>query len=235
MAYHYTLINFVRQASNALLAEYFESKGIDLGIDHKGLKPRNFEPITDAIERLREDEQTEVNRDLQKVAALGDKAGVMQIVQEARFNSLDLATGLQIQKSLLDQAFWTYLKFPDLFHAAALFAVPYTRGRYWKRGITQDDYDRKARALKERQTEIELRIEQHQQGEGDYRTTLEALISVASRAAEIFERSKTEQRRELIAFVFSNLRLRGKRLEFSLRSPFDLMVNRASYTSWLGD
>jgi hypothetical protein len=75
-----------------------------------------------------------------------------------------------------------------------------------------------------------LRIEQHQQGEGDYRTTLEALISVASRAAEIFERSKTEQRRELIAFVFSNLRLRAKKLEFSLRSPFDLMVDRASYT-----
>jgi hypothetical protein len=101
--------------------------------------------------------------------------------------------------------------------------------------ITQDDYDRKARELKERQTEIALRIEQHQQGEGDYRTTLESLIFVASRAAEIFERSKTEQRRELIAFVFSNLRLKGRKLEFSLRSPFDLMVNRASYTSWLGD
>jgi hypothetical protein len=101
--------------------------------------------------------------------------------------------------------------------------------------ITQDDYDRKARELKERQTEIALRVEQHQQGEGDYRTTLESLISVASRAAEIFECSKTEQKRQLIAFVFSNLRLKGKKLEFSLRSPFDLMVNRANYTSWLGD
>jgi hypothetical protein len=99
--------------------------------------------------------------------------------------------------------------------------------------ITQDDYDRKARELKERQTEIALRVEQHQQGEGDYRTTLESLISVASRAAEIFECSKTEQKRQLIAFVFSNLRLKGKKLEFSLRSPFDLMVNRANYTSWL--
>jgi hypothetical protein len=56
------------------------------------------------------------------------------------------------------------------------------------------------------------------------------LISVASRAAELFERSKTEQKRELHAFVFSNLRLRGKTLEFLLRSPFDLMVNRADYT-----
>ena len=56
---------------------------------------------------------------------------------------------------------------------------------------------------------------------------------MASRAAELFERSKTEQKRELLAFVFSNLRLRGKTLEFSLRSPFDLMVNRADHAGWL--
>jgi hypothetical protein len=56
---------------------------------------------------------------------------------------------------------------------------------------------------------------------------------LASRAAELFERSKTEQKRQLLAFVFSNLRLRGKKLEFALRSPFDLMVNLPSYSSWL--
>ncbi len=101
--------------------------------------------------------------------------------------------------------------------------------------ITQDEYDTKARELKQRQTEIGLRIEQHQKGDGDFRTTLESLISLASRAAELFERSKTEQKRELIAFVFSNLRLRGEKLEFSLRSPFDLMVKRETYSSWLGN
>jgi hypothetical protein len=41
-----------------------------------------------------------------------------------------------------------------------------------RRRITGDEYDRKARKLKERQTEVTLRIEQHQKGEGDYRTTL---------------------------------------------------------------
>jgi hypothetical protein len=101
-------------------------------------------------------------------------------------------------------------------------------------GITQDVYDKKARELKEEQAEIATRIEQHQQGEGEYRTTLESLISLASRASELFERSKTDQKRQLIAFVFSNLQLRGKKLEFSLRSPFDLMVDRRSYTGWLG-
>jgi hypothetical protein len=102
------------------------------------------------------------------------------------------------------------------------------------RRITQDDYDKKARELKEKQAEFALRIEQHQQGDGEYRTTLESLISLASRAAELFERSKTDQKRQLIAFIFSNLQLRGKKLEFSLRSPFDLMVDRRSYTGWLG-
>jgi hypothetical protein len=103
------------------------------------------------------------------------------------------------------------------------------------RVLRGDEYDRKARELKERQSEIALRIEHHQKDEGDFRTTLETLISVASRAAELFERSNTEQKRELLAFVFPNLRLRGKTLEFSLRSPFDLMVDRADHASWLGD
>ena len=48
------------------------------------------------------------------------------------------------------------------------------------------------RELKERQTEIALRIEQHQNGKGDFRTTLEGLISLASRAADLFERSKIQ-------------------------------------------
>lgn len=101
--------------------------------------------------------------------------------------------------------------------------------------ITGKEYDRKARDLKERQVELLMRIEQHQKGEGEFRITLESLISVASRAGDIFERSKIEQKRQLIAFVFSNLALKGKKLEFSLRSPFDLMVNRRTHASWLGD
>ena len=64
--------------------------------------------------------------------------------------------------------------------------------------ITQDEYDKKARELKERQTEIALRIEQHQKGEEHFRMTLESLIYLASRAAELFERSKTEQKQQQI-------------------------------------
>jgi hypothetical protein len=41
-----------------------------------------------------------------------------------------------------------------------------------KRADYAGQYDKKARELKGRQNEIALRIEQHQEGEGDYRTWL---------------------------------------------------------------
>jgi site-specific DNA recombinase len=101
--------------------------------------------------------------------------------------------------------------------------------------ITKSEYDKKATEMKHRQTELRMRIEQHSKGRDEFRTTMESLISVASRAAAIFEGSKIEQKRQLVAFVFSNLKLKGKKLEFTLRSPFDLMVNRRTYASWLGN
>lgn len=103
------------------------------------------------------------------------------------------------------------------------------------KSITQNEYDEKARALKQQQTEIAARIDQHQTGDDAFRATLESLISVASRAADLFQRSKAEQKRKLVSLVFSNLRLSGKKLEYSMRSPFDLMINRPNHASWLGD
>ena len=89
--------------------------------------------------------------------------------------------------------------------------------------------------MKQQQAEIAARIEQHQTGDDAFRTTLEALISVAFRATDLFERSKVEQERKLVSLVFLNLRLNGKKLDYSLRSPFDLMVNRPNHACWLGD
>lgn len=103
------------------------------------------------------------------------------------------------------------------------------------KSITQNEYDEKAWALKAQQAKIAARIEQHQTGDDAFRTTLETLISVASRAADLFERSNNEQKRKLVSLVFSNLHLNGKMLDYTMRSPFDLMVNRPNHASWLGD
>ncbi len=100
--------------------------------------------------------------------------------------------------------------------------------------ITRDEYDTKAQALKQRQHEIGVKLGEHGKGDDSFKTTVEALFSLASRAHDLFERSKIEQKRQLIAFVFSNLSLRGVNLEYSLRNPFQLMVGRHSYQEWSG-
>jgi hypothetical protein len=76
------------------------------------------------------------------------------------------------------------------------------------------------RRIAQGRTEIAMRIERHQKGKGDFQTTLES--SLASRAAELFERSNPEQKRQLLVFVFSNLRLREKaRISIAFALRFD--------------
>jgi hypothetical protein len=53
-------------------------------------------------------------------------------------------------------------------------------------------------------------------------------------AYELFESSKIEQKRKLINYVFSNLELEGVTLRYSLRKPFDLMVDCSTRSEWLG-
>jgi len=62
-------------------------------------------------------------------------------------------------------------------------------------------------------------------------------LDICSRAYELFEISKVEQKRQLINFVLSNLQLRGKTLEFELKKPFDVLVNIQNCknrSEWLG-
>ncbi|MDX2073950.1 MAG: recombinase family protein [Alphaproteobacteria bacterium] len=102
------------------------------------------------------------------------------------------------------------------------------------KSITKDEYDIKAQSMKQRQHEIAVMMGNHEKGDDKFKTTVEALFSLASKAYENFESSKIEQKRQLMAFVFSNLALKGAKLEYSLRTPFQLMVGNHSYKVWSG-
>jgi hypothetical protein len=91
--------------------------------------------------------------------------------------------------------------------------------------ITQDEYDRKAYELKNRQYELNDKLKRVIEADENYSITLIALLNICSRAPELFESSKVKQKRQLINFLLSNLELRGKTLEFELKKPFDVLVN----------
>ena len=91
--------------------------------------------------------------------------------------------------------------------------------------ITTDDYDRKCQELKTRQYNINNQIKKHLKADETFKVTVNTIFSIANIAYELFESSNIEQKRKLINFVFSNLELEGATLRYSLKKPFDLMVD----------
>jgi len=90
--------------------------------------------------------------------------------------------------------------------------------------ITQDEYDKKATDLKQRQHDLNTELLQHTDADEKFAYTLTTLLNISSRAYELFESSEVEQKRQLINFALSNLKLEGKNLVYTLKKPFDVLV-----------
>jgi hypothetical protein len=84
---------------------------------------------------LSDEQRVALDQDFKEVAALGDKAGLQQIIDEARFRHVALGDEFHGQRSFVNKAFWTFLNARSVFDAASRFAVPYLQGRYWKRHL----------------------------------------------------------------------------------------------------
>jgi hypothetical protein len=98
--------------------------------------------------------------------------------------------------------------------------------------ITRDIYDRKHQQIAERQQEINYLLQDSHEADSQFKFALSELISLASKAPDLFDRSNNAEKRLLIGFVFSNLALEGPTLGYSLRKPFDLLVDLAKSQEW---
>lgn len=86
--------------------------------------------------------------------------------------------------------------------------------------ITRDEYDKKCLELKGRQHELNRELSAHTDADESFNMTISTLLDLALRAYDLFESSKVEQKRALINFTLSNLRLNGTTLEYKTRKPF---------------
>jgi hypothetical protein len=99
--------------------------------------------------------------------------------------------------------------------------------------ITQSEYDKKATDLKQRQFEIDILRKQHTNADKDFAITVTHLLNLSSRAYELFESSKLDQKRQLISFVLSNLSLHGKEVLAEWNNPFAALVACSESSEWL--
>ena len=100
--------------------------------------------------------------------------------------------------------------------------------------ISPDEHKTKRLELLESRSELRVRIDEHEQADNKFRMTLESLVHILSSAYGIFMSSSEERKRQIINFLFTNLQLNGKKLEYTLRSPFHLLANLGSCPDWSG-
>lgn len=104
---------------------------------------------------------------------------------------------------------------------------------YLDKSITKDMYDRKHSQLIQRRHEINELLERHHEGDEQFRIAVTTLVTLASKAAEIFDRSTTDEKRQLMGYLFSNLELEGSKLRYALKTPFNMFVDLHGSKGWL--
>ena len=100
--------------------------------------------------------------------------------------------------------------------------------------ITKEMFNKKLKEYKERQAEINEELQRYTDADENYYITANMTLNLAKRAYEIFESSEVTEKRQLLNFLLQNLKLRGKKLLFELKTPFDTVLQASKCSDWLG-
>ena len=90
--------------------------------------------------------------------------------------------------------------------------------------ISAEMYDQKLKEFKDRQYDITFKTKQFENASNAYYITANTVLSLAQRAEEIFESSEPEEKRQFLNFLFQNLKLDGKKLQYKLKASFEGML-----------
>ena len=103
-----------------------------------------------------------------------------------------------------------------------------------KECITPNDYDKKARELKEQQQELKEQLTTYESADEIFATSVKLLLELVNNAGTLFRRANVEEKRQLINLVCQNLQLTDGKVQFSLRKPFELFLLEPKHQEWLG-
>lgn len=100
--------------------------------------------------------------------------------------------------------------------------------------ITKGIYDKKHQELQEQMQLLEIEMSEHSKADYEYQNTVATVISVARRAKTIFDTSSEPARkRQFLNYLLQNPTVNGKKLYFTIASPFNLVLELASTPNWL--
>ncbi|MEI7719888.1 MAG: recombinase family protein [bacterium] len=96
------------------------------------------------------------------------------------------------------------------------------------KSITKDDYDKKLQELKDKQYRLDIEAEEHTRADHDYKLTISQVFSLSRRMGEIFKSSEVHEKRAFLNYLLQNPTVSGKTLVFTMRKPFDAVLEIAN-------
>lgn len=102
-------------------------------------------------------------------------------------------------------------------------------------GITKGDYDKKLQQINDAQNRFNIEMEEHTKGDHQYHVHVGTVISLCRRMSDIFKSSEPSEKRAFLQFLLQNASADGKKLEFTMRKPFDAVLALAHHPTGLRD
>lgn len=87
--------------------------------------------------------------------------------------------------------------------------------------INKDMFAKKIKEFKDQQYELEEKMKQFTIADEDFYLNANMLLHLVKKVAEIFENSEPDVKRQILNFLVQNAELDGKNLNFTLKKPFD--------------
>jgi hypothetical protein len=91
--------------------------------------------------------------------------------------------------------------------------------------ITKEEYEEKSIKLKDEQVNLQLQFEEHTKADFEFKKTLITMLNLCRNAEELFMSSEHYDKRKIVNFLVSNATYKDKKLDFTLKTPFNLILN----------
>lgn len=98
--------------------------------------------------------------------------------------------------------------------------------------ITREEYNTRKKPMRSRQASIEANITANRKADDGFKDALISLVSIASNSLDMFTGSTIPEKRAILSFVFANLSLKGDKLLYSFKKPFNGMANCSNIEHW---
>ena len=103
---------------------------------------------------------------------------------------------------------------------------------YLEGKLTQDIYDMKKASIDKEIKGLENTQEKYKTIDNDAKNKIVNIFTIAGNISYIFQHASPSRQNELLKMLLKDCQLNGKRLEYTLRKPFDMLVKTHNVKDW---